>query len=463
MADFTIYAGNIAYAKGMHLSLAQNAKCSIMNDPNNQVLTINGKETVYRQADTNGASDYVDSWPNGYGNAEVKQATYYAPYDRGFSASIDSVKEAQSFIEGAKPSLVGVAQEFIKKHLAPEIDTVIFSRMANQAGNKIVNSTPGYGITKSAIIETLTNIAKDISNNGWDGDIYTFISATVNAAFEQALLEKNILMNDVVIKRQMTREEIADGFEPLTVEFRVRKFNNMIIVPVPDDRMAGKVLMLNGISVGQTDGGVLPQKNNPGYYDINILAIPADCAYANIRHIVSQMFVPANVPLEDYAENINLVNEKLFGTLTLENVGVNPFGDGFKFNTRTLYGGDIFDKYKDSCILVKSADGTQTIAPKKASFVGAESDLTGANAATDTPKFIIEPANASGTVYFASTTTASATVEASKSISVGDDGIPYVAPTVTYGSTAGTSKISAYSDSNKTVKIGEITVTSTGA
>ena len=463
MADFTTYEGVVAYAKQILLSFAQNAKVAIFNDPNNQILTIKGKETAIREVQTNGAGDYTGAWGDGNGNAEVDYKNYYAPYDRGFSASIDSVKEAQSFVEGGKPSLVGVAQEFIKKHLAPEIDTVILSRWASQAANKFANSAAGYGITKSTIIETLTNIAKDIANAGYDGDVVVFLSATVNAVFEQALLEKNILMNEVVMERTMTREEIADGFEPLKVEFRVRKFNNMIIVPVPDDRMAGKVLMLNGISVGQTDGGVLPQKNNSSYYDINILAIPFDAAYANIRHIVSQMFVPANVPTEDYGENINLANEKLFGVLTLENVGVNPFGDGFKFNNRTLYGGDIFEKYRDACVLVKSADGTVAVTPKSASFVGAESDLTGANAATDTPKFIIEPANASGTVYFASATTASATVEASKSISVGDDGIPYVAPTVTYGSTAGTSKISVYSDSDKTVKIGEITVTSTGA
>lgn len=466
MADYTVYEGVVAYAKQLLIAFAQNSKVAIFNDPTNQILTVKGKETAIREVETKGAGDYTGAWGNGSDAASVDYKNYYAPYDRAYSASIDSLKEAQSYVDGSTPSLVGVATAYLKKRLAPEIDTAIIARYASQvaAGNVHVNSASGYGITKDTILETLANIEKDVANAGYDGDVVTFISATANAALEQALLAKNILANEVVIKRQMTKEEIADGFEPLEVELRARKVNNLLIVPVPDDRMIGKVYMLNGIDPGQEEGGVMPAKNLSTYFDINILAIPFDAAYANIRHIVSNLFVPANFDTNDYLENINKVNEKLFGVITLENNGINQAGDGFKFNSRCVYGGDIFEIYRDACVMVKGATSAQTVAPVRGEFVGAASALTGADGATSDLKFAFEELNCSGTVYFTSSVTAKATVDASETLTVpteGDDMRPYCSPTVTFDA-AGDSVITAWADSSHTIKLASVTVTSTG-
>lgn len=463
MGNFSTYEGVVAYAKQLLISFAQNSKVSIFNDPNNQILTIKGKETAIREIQTSGAGDYTGEWGSGIGEAESDYKNYFAPYDRQFTASIDSLAEAQSYVEGATPTLHGVATEYIKKHLAPEIDSVILARYASQAGIKATTST--YAVDKANILATLTSVEQQIAEAGYDGEIVTFISTDVNAAFEQALLEKNVLANDVVIKRQMTREEIAEGFDPLEVEIRVRKFNNLLIVPVPSDRMCGKYIMLNKIDPGQEAGGVIPQKNVATYADNKIIAIPMEAAYANIRHIVSQLFVPSGIDVADYNENIALANEKLFGVLTLENVGINQQSDGFKFNSRCVYGGDVFEKYRDAAMVITGAAGAVTVAPVKATAVSPASAFSGAKTTTSDIKVACEALNCSGTVYFASATTGSATVDASEALTVptsGDDLRPYCSPTVTFGNSAGTSVISVYSDSAKTIKIGEFTVTSLG-
>lgn len=465
MADYSVYEGVVAFAKQMLLSLAQSSKVAIFNDPNNQVLTIKGKETKIREIESSGAGDYTGQWGNGVNAASSEYKTYYAPYDRGYSASIDTLKEAQSYVEGAKPTLVGVATEYIKKRLAPEIDTVLLARFASQCGISKANTDSGYGIAVANILETLANISKDIANAGYDGDVVVFLSATVNAAFEQALLAKNILANEVVIKREMTREEIAEGYEPITVEFRCRKYNNLLIIPTPDDRMVGKVYMLNKIDPGQEEGGVLPAKNLSTYFDSNIIAIPLECAFANIRHIVNQLFVPMGIDTADYSENIALANEKLFGNVTLEVNGINQLADGFKFNNRCVYGGDIFSKYRDACVLVHGAASAQTVAPVKATCVAAASALSGAKTTTSDVKVVFEDINCSGTVYFVSKTTASATVDASETLTVpssGTDLRPYCTPTVTFGNAAGTSVIEVHTGSASGPKIGEFTVTSEG-
>jgi len=465
MADYSVYEGCIAYSKALLIAFAQNSKVAIFNDPNNQILTVKGKETAIREVETKGSGDFTGKFDDGFDSASVDYKNYYAPYDRGYSATIDSLKEAQSFVEGSVPSLVGVATSYIKKRLAPEIDTVIIARYASQvaSGNVHQNNESGYGITKDTILETLASIEKDVSNAGWDGDTVVLISATANAALEQALLAKNILANPETIKRAMTREEIAEGFGPLEVDIKVRRINNLLVVAVPDDRMIGKVYMLNGIDPGQEEGGVLPAKNLSSYFDINLLAVPLEACYCNIRHIVNQLFTPLGFNTADYQENINKVNEKLFGVLTLENNGILQSGDGFKFNSRCVYGGDIFEIYRDACVLVKGATQAQTVAPVKATAI--TEGISGAKTTTKTVRIACEELNCSGTIYLDSATTGSATVTGSGALTVPSSGAdlrPYLDVTVTFGTTAGDSKISIYADSSKTIKIGEFTATSEG-
>lgn len=462
MADFTIYEGTVAYAKQLLVGMAQSSKVAIFNDPNNQILSVKGKETAIREVETKGASDYTGAWGDGTGSASLNQVKYYAPYDRAYSASVDSLKEAASYLEGAKPSLPGVATSYLKTKLAPEIDTVVLARYYTEAGEKHVTTEAGYAVDVDNILGTLTKIEADVKNAGADGDVVVFLSNTANAAFEQALLNKNILANDVVIERDMTREEVAEGYGALKIQIKAKKFNNLIIVDVPDDRMATKVYMLNGIDAGQLEGGVIPAKNLSTYAPIHIIAIPMEAAYANIRHIVSNMFVPAGIDVADYNENITALNEKLFGVISLENTGINQLGDGFKFNSRCVYGGDIFEIFRDACVAVTGAAGAVQVAPKWA--VG--ENKSGAKTTTATVRVSCGEANCSGTIYLASSATGSATVTASSALTVpgadAADPRPYADVTVTFGATAGTSKISVYADSAKTVKIGEFEATSLG-
>lgn len=474
MGDYSVYAGVVAYAKQALIAFAQSSKVAIFNDPTNQVLSVKGKETQIREVRTAGLGDYAGKFGDGIGNAESVGESYYAPYDRKFDASIDSLAEAQSFIEGARPTLNVVMDSVIKNHLAPEIDAAIISRYASQVwdGNVHQNNETGYQVDKTNIYDTLINIEKDIANAGYVGDIVTFISATANAALESALINRNGFANEnVVIKRAMTKEVFADedgNLQPLEIDIKARRINNLLIVPVPDDRMVGAILMLNGESVGQQNGGWLPYKNSNKFFTIDILAIPMPAAYANIRHIINNLFVPATLDLVDADVEIAEANKRLLGVMTLEKCGINQKQDGYDAHMRCVYGGDIFKIRRDACVLVRSAVGAvdQMPVPGKMEVLTPAADLTGASAATVDVKLAFEPLNAGGTIYVDSATTASATVTASTNLvepTEGEDRRPYAQVTVTFGATAGSSKITVYGDSGKHIKIGEFTVTSTGA
>ena len=57
MADYSVYEGVVAYSKQLLIAFAQNSKVAIFNDPNNQILTVKGKETAIREVETKGAGD----------------------------------------------------------------------------------------------------------------------------------------------------------------------------------------------------------------------------------------------------------------------------------------------------------------------------------------------------------------------------------------------------------------------
>lgn len=463
---YTVYSGMVAYAKEALIQFAQNCKVAIFNDPNNQILTTKGKETEIREIRTTGAADYLGAWGDGTGTAENNGVKYYAPYDRKFEASVDRLAEVQSYLDGATPTLVGVARAFNKSQLAPEIDTVVLARFAGQAGQSHSTSDSGYAVGKSNILETLANIERDVANAGFDGDIVLFMSATVAADFQQACVAANILTNDSTIEREMTREAV-DADNKLKVNIKVKRYNNFIIVTVPDNRMVGKVYLLNGVDPGQKDGGVLPAKNLSSYFDIKLLAVPMEAAYVNIKHIISQLFVPMGVDTAEYQADIALANEKLYGSLEIQNAGINQRADGFSFHERCVYGGDIFQIFRDSAVLVKGATEAQAVEPKSME-VDPTATLSGASAATSDVKIFFEDINCSGTVYFKSDATGKATVDASETLTVpaagSKDMRPYCAPTVTFKATAGTATISAWADAAMTSKfIGKFTVTSTGA
>ena len=176
-----------------------------------------------------------------------------------------------------------------------------------------------------------------------------------------------------------------------------------------------------------------------------------------------ELFVPLGFDTDDYQENVNKINERLLGVVELQNNGIHQVGDSFKFSSRCVYGGDIFEIYRDACVLVKSASQAQTVAPVKATAI--TEDISGAKTTTKTVRIACEALNCSGTIYLDSATTASATVTSSGALTVpssGSDMRPYLDVTVTFGTTAGDSKISIYADSSKTVKIGEFTATSEG-
>ena len=463
------YGFVIGYDKAAKLNYAVNSVTAIFNDPQNQVLQKNKREMRIRRFTTRGPKNYRGRWNDGFGSAEMDYDTYYMLNDREFSFHIDSLAEIQSVIDGGTPTLKAITEQYNKCNLIPEMDALFLAKVASKAGVvKVAGTDAGYSVETGHIYETLTNIQAALTDKGYKGKIALYLRPTIYAGLKQELMQRNIAANPAVIARQFNYEDLGvEGYEDvLKIDLPVVELDNFYLYETPSDRMNGKNYVLDGYSAGQENGGYIAAKNLSSYYDIDILAIPVDAAFTNVTHEIANLVCPGWIDPASFEGDIALANKKLLGTLELQKIsGDNQLSDGFDVHERTVFDGDVFAQYADAVILVKGAVAAQTVAPVKATCVAAASALSGAKTTTSDIKVAFEDLNCSGTVYFASATTASATVDASETLTVptsGDDLRPYCSPTVTFGNTAGTSVISVYSDAGKTVKIGEFTVTSEG-
>ena len=490
MADLGIIQPSVAYRKNLLIEEANGSKIFMLYDPNLFGYETHAKKTIIREITTTGAGDYVDGWNNGLDFGSCKQVEYWAAFDRQFVAVIDSMREIQSYNAGGIPTISGVVNSFYKTGIIPEMDMAMFARLAAQvpAENTHVVTDSGYACDAANIIDTITNINANITNSGDDNMVYMFMSASTVANLQKALLAKNILMSDEVVSRVVSKAPVVDFDEidvdqydeetvefikkamgNLSLDFRVYKLNKNYIIEVPDKRFVNKVLMLNKINPGQELGGCIPQLNSSAFAEIKIFAIPRGAAYFDVQHIVSEMFIPMNAEVDsvEMFESIKYVNERFAGLLQLpvQAAGIHQKGDSYKFTTRVCYGGDLLNIRKQNVQIVLGTAGAVASTPKKATCVSPASALSGAKTTTSDIKFVFEDINCSGTVYFVSKTTGSATVDASETLTVptsGEDLRPWASPTVTFGNTAGTSVIEVHTGSASGPKIGEITVTSEG-
>ena len=468
---FDVGAITIAYSKKCYTDFMQGSVLAPLLDTDVQRGVWHAGKYQYRTVKANGLKDFDGKFEQDFDSYDVHMKEFTAVHDRQFSATVDSVEEAQSYIEGAEPTMKGINDAMINQALIPELDTLGLALYANKVPANMVatnQSGQGYETDASHIVATITKIKAKIFDSGYKGDILCWLDPDTYANLTTALSNSTVLANPVVVNKV----SIGEGENKIEINTEAVKWNGIIFIETPSDRMHGKVITLDGRSAGQEAGGIIPYYTDANYFESVILMGPAkDTFVFAFKHLIANLFVPTgasvDVTPELQAVNEQLINSVEFADEMFKGQGIYQAGDGYQLNGRVIPVFGVVDNHAKNCFLVKKYyASTPTVAPVKATCVAATSALSGAKTTTSDIEFRFEDINCSGTVYFASATTGSATVDASETLTVPDataaDRRPYCSPTVTFGTTAGTSKISVYSDSAKTIKIGEVTVTSLG-
>jgi hypothetical protein len=209
------------------------------------------------------------------------------------------------------------------------------------------------------IFDTLNGIKWKMYDAGVVGKIYMFVSSDVAASIGTKLLSGYGLANSAVLSiAPAVSQDVADriGEKNLEVSLQVYKMDNCYIIPVPEKRMVTKVILNDGISVGQEEGGWSPASGVSGFGNIKVLAVPEAAAFVAVRHLVSNITVPSgSVGVVDIKGKLEGLNGNYYGGAMVQNIGTDQSGDWFKSMNRIKHGCGVFNNYTHTLFSVTDA------------------------------------------------------------------------------------------------------------
>lgn len=323
-------------------------------DPADKIYTPKANITRVREVVATGAGDYNGVYRNVGGASTVVYKDYKANNDRYKQFVIDYLDEMASKPEGAKESILALAEDFINRCMASEIDAYAIASWVKAMPSSNVISNSVLKTDKDNIWNTLLDLQGNIFNSGVDNDIESivYVSNPIYQNMQKYIIDKNGLANSALLSNRTALydlgiDEIGD---PIKINTKVIQFNNMTIVPMPKDRMNTEVLLYDGDSVGQTAGGWAPSE---GSKPLDLVVIPKGCGFVDVRYQVLNYLVPM---LSAEASNIKGAFDgginKILGDVIIDNIGVNQKANAYELDFRTVYNAELFDIRKKSCFAV---------------------------------------------------------------------------------------------------------------
>jgi hypothetical protein len=241
------------------------AKSSILDASADLVrATMQAKTVLLPKMTLQGLGDY--SRAAGYVNGDVtlEWQSHTFTQDRGRSFSVDAMDNEET----AGVSFGRLAGEFIRLHVAPEVDAYRFSTYASKAANKPTG--PPTNETILGLIDAATATMDD-AEVPEEGRIL-FIS---NEAY-------NLLLRSSDIQRRLD-VNANNG----TVNRQIITLDNMRLIKVPKGRFNTEFTFNDGTTVGQTAGGFTATGK-----DINFMIIHPTAALQIVKTAVPRVFDP---------------------------------------------------------------------------------------------------------------------------------------------------------------------------
>ena len=372
---FTVYDGINAYARKANAGLYLACKTAIFNNPQNQIYTPKGKQTLVRQYESGMAGNYnkQKGWMTTYGQGKgVQWIAYSAPYDRAKILKTDVIDEEQSFAVGMTPSIQLLGEDFLDNQMPREIDATNIATWLSRVpvANRFVDTTSGLGTDADNILATLNALDKMVYNSGYDRDTVLFMDADTYANMISAIQNKFGLASNVLMEKQATVYidtgvgaliKGTDSMIKVNITFEV--YGHFLIVRMPSDRMYGAITLLSGDpdDEGQEAGGYVADYNSDEFCNVKLLAIPIEAAFTNVRYMIDNFLYPSTLQTSAYTKvDIRDLNKRMYGNVEIANAGINQKFNGFEYDVRCFYGGDIFDNRARNCFAITGVVGPST-------------------------------------------------------------------------------------------------------
>ena len=188
---------------------------------------------------------------NGFpqGKITVTNKSFELTKDRGRELQLDRMDMDESGVA----NLAGqTLKEFVRTQVVPEMDAYNISKLAGIAKDR--NNKKTYSADK--VFSIFTELANDIqSKAGFDEELVCFMNPTAYAA----------LMNTPEIQRMIISSEFKQG----EINLKVKKINDVAIIPVSQERM--KTVYVFDEGENSENGGFSPDETAE---DIKMLMLP---------------------------------------------------------------------------------------------------------------------------------------------------------------------------------------------
>lgn len=178
---------------------------------------VGAKTVIIPDVDFVGLADYDRD--NGFskGKMTVAHTSYELSQDRARSLQIDREDMDETGIANLAGQIMG---EYIRTKVVPEMDAYTLQKLATVAVDKANTAALD---TAKAYKQFVTLVNGVQAKAGFDTELVAFVNPDVYAAF----------MNSTEVQRFITVSDFKQG----EINLKVKKLNDVVIIPVADDRM----------------------------------------------------------------------------------------------------------------------------------------------------------------------------------------------------------------------------------
>lgn len=333
---------------------------SILCNPAEQIYDERVEKLMIRSVVAGAAGNYTGKYNSEAGGTDtVEFIEVTLKNDRAKTIDIPYEKEIASYTAGMEPSINALTRDYLNRQLGSEMDAVTASTLYSKidASNQLTDAD--LPVDNEHVFDTLDAIRAKAFTAGipYTQNIFVFIAGNVFAGIQKYVRMNSGLANNAVLTT-ITRtiglgDKLNEDGKGLELKTDVIVYNNMILLPVPDDRMFTGVDLLDGTSEGQTDGGY---KKSDDASDLLLIAIPEGTAFMGIRFHVSNYFVPMiGAPNSEFSVGLDNGMKTVLGNIVVENGGVNQIGMNYTAHFRTIYDSDIKPLQKKTIFAIKKS------------------------------------------------------------------------------------------------------------
>lgn len=250
--------------KQLDQATVQQCKTGFMENNLQGISFVGTKNVKIPHMETQGLGNYDRD--NGFvtGSVTTTEDIYTLTQDRGRQFQLDRQDvDETNYIA----TIANLAKVFQEEHVIPEIDAYRMSKIAQAGKPDLVVQTTST-VATTGIKDAIRSDIVKIRRQGFNGKLVMMCSWDVKEALEAA------------ISAQLRTTTLTAG----SVNEDVYAYNDVTIVPMPDNCLYTKLKLNDGKTSGQKEGGYT-----------------ADSTSANIDYLIFPMSLPLGVSKQDNA------------------------------------------------------------------------------------------------------------------------------------------------------------------